>query len=318
MRGTMRWGKRFSVSLVALGLTAAACAMLVAGCGMFSRDRQEVKELYNGMAGPTGDFRKTVVILPIKNEVAWAHLDLNGLLGQPLKRDIEKKCSGVRVLMPDDPGFPARFNQPPYKDGGLDNMALAAAGQATGVNEVLAVRLVSIRYVTEDRGMLWFAKVVHLARLQIQVTVFHTGTAARLLDNAVFQDIEISEAEGKIIDARQIPNGLPVAEVLSQAADTLGGDICEVLKHIPWEGWITRVEGNRIVLSAGKASGLKAGKTLDVFSVQSVIEKRMGEHFFAPGQKIGRITVTAVYPDRSEAVIKSGGPIAPGSQVRAE
>ena len=91
-----------------------------------------------------------------------------------------------------------------------------------------------------------------------------------------------------------------------------------VFKFIPWEGRITAVNGDQLVISSGEFSGLKKGKHLDVFKAGEVTTGRGERRFFIPGEKIGTITLTAVYSDHSEAVLQKGGPIPLGSVVRQQ
>lgn len=307
------------IPVLGIGLLLAVSVLFVSGCGIFSSAKRETKLVYKDVGGSSGTYQKMMVALPFKNEVQWAGIDLNAAFAGELKKSIESECSDVSILLPGDPDFPARFNDPATTaDGEPDSAVLAASGQASGINLVLACRLVGIQHVTEDRGFFWFAKVVHLARVQMAATIYHTGTGARVFDRNVFHDIEITEAEGELIGAGEMPKALPLNDALAEISGTLGKSAHRVLKHIPWEGYVSSVEGERIVLSAGAACGLKKDRELTAYNVEKVTVGENAETFFSPGNEAGRVTVTAVYPDRSEAVVKDGGPILPGSVVRAK
>ena len=307
------------IPMIRTGLLLAISVLIASGCGMFSSTRRETKLLYKGVGGSSGTCQKVMAALPFENDVRWAETDLNAFFAQELKRAIERECSDVNPILPGSPGFPARFNEPVRRaDGVLDSASLASAGQASGINLVLSGRLVGIRHVTEDRGMLWFAKVVHLARIQLEVAIYHTGTGAKVFDRNVFHDIEITETDGGLIDAREMPKNIPLDAALTEVAEAMGKAAHRVIKYIPWEGYVISVEGGRVVLSAGESCGLKKGRELKVYTVEKVEVDETGQHFFSPGPVAGRITVTAVHSDRTEAVIKDGGPILPGSVVRVK
>lgn len=304
-------------SVMLAGLLISVSAILFTGCGLFSGAGRETKQLYNEIGDSEGSLIKTLVVVPFENNAQLPRTDLMAPFLKKLKSAIEKECDQVRVLLPDSPGFPARLKQlQRQKDGEIDNYALALSGRASGVNLVLSGRLVGIRHIAEDRGALWFTKTHHLARIQMEVAVFHTGTGAKLFDKTVFYDIEIEEPEGLRIEKKEMPDTIVMADALANIAETIGEMGYDVFKFIPWEGHIIGVEGDRLVLSSGEPSGLKKGKVLDVFSVDKVTTGKEGRRFFIQGGKIGRITLTAVYPDRSEAVLKEGGPIPPGSVAR--
>ena len=318
MRMLQRRSMVYRVPVALIGLLLAVSLICLSGCGGFSRSAGESKQLYKGLDSPTGVYKKTMVLLPTSNDVQWLPADLNSHFGPELRNAIQAKCNKIKVLTPEDPNFPARFSQSPSQaKGDLNGAELAAIGRASGVNMVLSGRLVGIRHETEDQGMFWFAKVAHLARIQMEVAVYHAGTGAKLLDKTIFQDIDISVSEDAPIDVEGIKGTVALSEALSDIAETMGKDVCNVLGHIPWEGYVVSVEENRVVLSAGESSGLKKGKTLRVYTTNSTTGEGGIPAFTAPGKPTGSITVTAVHADHSEAVLSDGGPIFKGNLVRA-
>lgn len=300
-----------------IGLLMTVSIVFVAGCGYFSASRKEAKQLYDDIGSSKGSLEMRLVFLPLENNVSWSKIDLDALFSEDLKKALEKECGNVSVVLPEEPGFPESYYQlPRNKNGELDNYTLAVSGRGTGVNLVLNGGLMSIRHIIKDTGMLWFAKQVHLARLQMDITLWHTGTGAKLLDETIFQDIKIEEAEGIQIESDKMPGTILLTEALLEISDTVAKKASEVLKYIPWEGYVSRVDGNRIILPFGKASGLRKGTVLTVYNGSQETKGRLGKRFFVLGEKIGSVTVTEVSADRSEAVLRDGGPITPNSIVR--
>lgn len=300
-----------------IGLLLAVFLIYVSGCSGLSRTGRDTKQLYKGLSGSTGVCNKIMLFLPFENSVQWLSIDLDASFAPKLRDAILKEYGRVRILLPEDPNFPVRFNRMPRPtEGDLNSADLAASGRASGINMVLSGRLVSIRHDTEDRGMFWFAKVAHLARVQMEITVYHTGTGAKLLSRTVFQDIDISEAEASLINTGEMPNATVLPEALTDIAETMGKNICNVISRIPWEGYVTGVEGDRVILSAGEACGLKKGMALRVYGAHEVDGKDGGAGFIVPGKSTGTITVTTIHADHCEAVLKDGGPILPGNIVR--
>ncbi len=314
MRKIRRRSMVYRVPVALIGLLLAISLICLSGCGVFSRSAGETKQLYEGLDDSTGVYTKIMVLLPISNDVQWLSADLNSHFGPELRNAIQAECSKIEVLPPEDPNFPARFSQ---AEGDLNGDELGAISRASGVNMVLSGRLVGIRHEMEDQGMFWFAKVAHLARIQMEVAVYHAGTGAKLLDKTVFRDIDISAPEGAPIDVEEITGTVALSEALSDIAETMGKEVCNVLGHIPWEGYVVSVEENHIVLSAGESSGLKKGKILRVYTTNSTTGEGGVPSFIAPGKPTGSITVTAVHADHSEAILMDGGPIFKGNLVRA-
>ena len=307
----------FPASIIPAGVLIAIAAIFIAGCGLFSKTRTETNQLYKGLEDSKGSLTKILAVLPFENDGQWSGVDLETPLLKDLKYSIEKECRHVRVLLPDTSGYPARFKELERgEDGNVDNYTLALTGRASGINMVLSGRLIAIRHIAENRGILWWAGIHHTARLQMEFAVFHTGTGAKLFDETVIKDIEIDESEGLRIEEYDMPDTVPLTDTLADISETVGEIGDTVFEFIPWEAYVASVDGGRIVLSSGGAIGLKEGKNLDVFSADQVTKGKAGQRFFMEGVKIGTITLTKIYSDRSEALLKEGGPIPPGSAAR--
>ena len=100
--------------------------------------------------------------------------------------------------------------------------------------------------------------------------------------------------------------------VLSDMLAEIGADICDALLDQPWSGFVTAVDGEKIVISAGSRAGLKSGVRLNVFDSTRTIEGVDGQRFFLPGSILRQIEIVAVAEDRSEARQIGGGPVKMG------
>lgn len=312
--------KRLLVSttwVISITLLLGGAVASFSGCGTVATAKREAKTLYKGTDSQGTAYRKTVAARPFENDVPWVPADFSTTF-MPLLRDaVEKESDRLRVLLPEDTDFPGRFNQTELLGAAEpDSHALAAAGRDAGANMILTAKLSGIRHETEDRGMFWFAKVVHVARIQMQISIVHSGTGAVLLDRSVFHSIDITEAAGSRIDDGEMPDDLPFEDALSEISETMGKLAGNVLRYIPWEGYVSRMEGDRVTLSAGQYSGLETGEQLAVYDTVSTTGDNGRQQFIIPGGQIGSITVTAVYDDHSDAVATEGGPFSSGNIVK--
>ena len=116
-------------------------------------------------------------------------------------------------------------------------------------------------------------------------------------------------------DAEQIQ--LPALdETLNLLLIDIGDLICNAVRDQPWDGYITKIDGDRYVIPSGTKVGLKTGDILEVFDSSRTMEGVGGQRFFIPGLKIGIIEIVTISEDRLEAKLVSGKDIKKGSTVR--
>ena len=107
-----------------------------------------------------------------------------------------------------------------------------------------------------------------------------------------------------------------IPETLEQIATLLGEKLCDAVSGQRWKSYIIKRDGNRITIPSGRNVGLKSGMILEVYNSTTVVNGLGEERFFLPGQKIGEIKISYVYPDKSEAVITEDKGIQIGSVVK--
>ena len=72
---------------------------------------------------------------------------------------------------------------------------------------------------------------------------------------------------------------------------------------------------NNIIISSGRATGLKPGNVLEVYDTKT-IKGYQGRNFLLPADKIGLLQVTEVSPETSQAVLVAGTKIEEGCLLK--
>ncbi len=299
-----------------LGLTALVLmASLLAGCGFFSRPfaGDENKLVYGELDNGKGPYQKTMAVLPLGSRVPWIQGDLTAPFPTLFKTALAKEDKKIRMLLPGQEGFPGSLKA---NDGTLDARTLSALGRESGINLVMAGRLAGVRDTSYEKGFLWRRKLHHVIQFQLDYTVYHTGTGAKILDQSIFYDVDIPKDQADFLKSGKLPSAVSMPKVLSDMALQAGETLQDVLKYIPWEGYVNTVEGNRVTLSFGSSCGLKVEDSLTLYSPGSALSGMAGEQFSAPGTEVGKVKITTVSPNRSEGVLTGGGPVRPGSILR--
>jgi len=109
-----------------------------------------------------------------------------------------------------------------------------------------------------------------------------------------------------------------VDDVFLKISEDVGEKICNAVNAPPWQGYITSVTENNIIISSGKKVGLVPGAVFEVFTTGEIIEGVDGHRFRTPGRKIGEVKLTAVYADSCKADFYTGSDIMEGCSVKTK
>jgi len=263
------------------------------------------------------DLKRKVGMFNFENNTLQKTRNFQEVFHKGLPEYLNDQCPGIILLNPATGGLLNALKEPPkLKSGLIDGYALAILGRQLGLNAVVAGSLEDIRVADELQGVLWTKDTQHLVLVFIRVGVFDTRTGTKILDNTFDRRIEIDDLEYRLIqESEEIK--LPVLnETLNRLLTDVGESICDAIRDQPWDGYITKIDGNRYVIPSGTEVGLETGDILEVFDSSRIMEGIGGQRFFVPGLKIGEIEIVAITEDRLEAKLVSGEDIKKGSTVR--
>ena len=101
-----------------------------------------------------------------------------------------------------------------------------------------------------------------------------------------------------------IDNKLLTKQLRSMAKEAVSR-MDDVLTEQPWTGFVKTTDKGKIIISSGKATGLKPGNLLEVYDTKT-IKGYQGRNFLLPADKIGLLQVTEVSPETSQAILVAG------------
>jgi hypothetical protein len=263
------------------------------------------------------DLKRKVGMFNFENNTLQKTQNFQEIFHKGLPEYLNDQCPGIILLNPAAGGLLNALKEPPKLNSGLiDGYALAILGRQLGLNAVVTGSLEDIRVIDELQGVLWTKDTQHLVLVFIRVGVFDTRTGTKILDNTFDRRIEIDDLEYRLIqESEEIK--LPVLnETLNRLLTDVGDSICDAIRDQPWDGYITKIDGDRYVIPSGTEVGLESGDILEVFDSSRIMEGIGGQRFFVPGLKIGEIEIVAITEDRLEAKLVSGKDIKKGSSVR--
>jgi len=261
--------------------------------------------------------KKKVGLFDFQNRSLRESRDFQKVFHKGLPAYLEKECTDIIVSAPGGAAGLAVLGEPPrLASGEVDNYALAVVGRRLGLNAIVVGSLEDIRVMDELRGILWAKDTQHLIQVYIRVQVFDDATATKIMDRTFERRIQIDELEYNLISSSRSIKLPELNETLHNLLVDIGDNICWSIESLPWVGFLTRIDGQRYIISSGSGVGLKVGDILQVFDSSKTIKGVGGQRFFLPGPKIGEIKIVAVSENSAQAERLSGENIKAGSTVR--
>jgi hypothetical protein len=286
---------------------------LFAGCSSLSSKNKTSGHLTIKNIDPA----KKVGISFFENKTSFKDRSYEKTFQEYLIESITDSCSDILLVKPGNDGYPDFLVKLPMNENGsIDNLGLAQLGRQTGLNAIVTGQIIGITGKEEKRGILFFKDLRQFIYFQVKIEVYDTETGAKLIDKRYNEEIEIDELELALLKNKEVISMSEVDDVFLKISEDIAEKICSSVNITPWQGYITSVTENNIIISSGKKVGLVPGVVLEVFTTGEIIEGVDGHRFFTPGRKTGEVKLTEVYADSCEAVFYTGSDIMEGCSVR--
>jgi hypothetical protein len=294
---------------------------MLTGCGMFHQSYQAVAEkgsrALRWYKAPGEDLIKTVAVVRLDNRSGYPVPDFEATYTALFIERLQAEDGGLRIISAEDPQAPEFLRRLPLgPDGRIDNFELALRSRQHGVNAVVAAALIDVRDRRQERGIWWFKDVYDYIDITLDVEVYDSETAAKLIDERLTQAIEADIP--LVLPSQPSAATLPVQvlEEFEKMIRRAGRLVADAVVVRSWVGVIGEVSDDRVMLRAGADVGLEAGDVLEVFDNRRVIQGVEDVRFFVPGLKIGEIEVVETFPDRVTARLVSDTPVWAGCTVK--
>ena len=294
-------------------LFSLICLFLFAGCSSLSSKNKKPGSFTIQNSDPA----KKVGIAIFENKTSFKDRSYENVFQEYLIESITDSCSDIFIVKPGDTGYPDFLVKLPINEtGSIDNLGLAQLGRQAGMNAIVTGEIMGITKKEEKRGIIFFKDLRQFINFQFKIEVYDTGTGAKLIDKRYSEEIEIDKSEFELFKKKEIVSVSEVDDVFLKISEDIVEKICNAVNIPTWQGYITSVTENNIIISSGEKVGLVPGVVLEVFTAGEIIKGVDGHGFRIPGPKTGEVKLTAVYVDRSEAVFYTGSDIVEGCSVK--
>jgi hypothetical protein len=295
------------VILTALISAMGLCFLILGlGCGT-------TKSVYKKVTFSDTTLKKRVLVLPLLDQAGAGEAKTEALTARLV--ELLKEGESLSVHRGTVPTLSRQRLRSPKFAVVIDPARIQEADQM-GMN-VLIAGVLNPREVTARKWGIWPIKGVkremELSLLLnaydiIDGTLFLTHLETRKIKLST-DDLE-SAAEGKyVIDETELEEEL--SDILEDQASTIRDE----LEDHPWRGKIMSVDGETVMVNAGRDIGLSDGSMFHVYSKGERIRSLDGKYFYLLGPKVGEIKTVNVTDTQASAVPVNGGPFRPGQII---
>ena len=160
-------------------------AFLGSGCSSINFYTSSPQELSQELMGPPGKLKKQVIVAQFYNPSQAQDLDLDALLGEPLKDRLRNKCK--RAFVQDSPRVEYLVAEHFGPITGVNrNLALMAEARAVGAGIVVTGSLWKVALEEEKRGIYPFRESVKVINVSLDLWMYDALTGAKIADARIF------------------------------------------------------------------------------------------------------------------------------------
>jgi hypothetical protein len=180
-----------------------------------------------------------------------------------------------------------------------------------GYQGIVALALLDLRLETKKTGALWFRKARHFIQCDAVIDVYDPHTGTKLMSDVAQLSLKISADDYDALQSGSQTRLADLDELLLDLADDFGDKAAEALQGQPWQTAVIRMDAQRIVVAAGRQSGVHPGDRLSVYRGGRTMEGFAGK-FVLPGPKIAEIQIEKVDDTQAYAKAASADSVQPG------
>ncbi|MBW1998712.1 MAG: hypothetical protein JRJ29_12205 [Deltaproteobacteria bacterium] len=309
------------LSLVAIYVLTSCLSL--SGCSTTSSLYKNLRSSSKGL------LQKRVLVLPI--------LDQAGLSSSTV-REMEKE---LRTLLEEE-GYTTLLKKAPIAASRAEATGLSGAemaidpivireAQFAGADVIFSIILYPLEARTRKVGI-WPAMLtrrevvisVSLSALDVATkTLLVTSVKSKAIKReepeeafTLFEEDSPEHGTEKPLDLLSYVSEKDLSKALTRLLEDLVSLATEKLERMPWTGRILEVDGESILLNAGKDAGILPGHVFEVFAKGDMIEAAAGNTYRTIGGKLGEIRIISVRENRAVASPLKGSGFAAGQFIR--
>ncbi|MBW2356521.1 MAG: hypothetical protein JRF23_07105, partial [Deltaproteobacteria bacterium] len=159
---------------------------VLTGCSTLQRTYHAVMEggheVLRWHKSADDDLIKKVGVHRVNNWSGYAAADFEAVQTRHLVELLQAETDDLIIIAPGTPGAPDLLTRlPRTPENAIDNFQVALEARRAGLNAVAVASLIDVRDQRQEKGLWWFKDVYDEIEVTINVEVYDSQTAAKIL-----------------------------------------------------------------------------------------------------------------------------------------
>ena len=250
------------------------------------------------------DLKKRVMIFPFVDQ-AGVGSEMTKKLGHDFYQHL-RETPNLLLYDPPDGVFSTQAMESP-QFGVVTSSKLVDIATDMGMN-ALIIGVLNPAEITVHKTGIWpFDGWKRIYTVSAAVNVIGTASKTLIYTDIALEEYDMSLEESEQLDQENYIQKITL-EALPDLINNLGSTLDFKVSDEPWTGKIVAVDGDTIIINAGKEVGLEDEAVFEVYSVGESISSGTGRTIHLLGETVGEIKVTSVMEKHSLAEPLDGGP----------
>lgn len=250
------------------------------------------------------DLKKRVMIFPFVDQ-AGVGPEMAKKLSNEFYAHL-KETPNLLLYDPPDGIFSTQAMESPQY-GVVTSSKLVDIAEDMGMNALMIGVLNPVEIAVHKTGIWPFDSWKRFYTVSAAVNVIQTASKTLIYTDVATEEYSMSLEESEQIDEENYIKKISL-EALPDLIHNLGTTMDYMVSDEPWTGRIVAVDGDTIMINAGKEIGLEDEAVFEVYSVGESISTGTGRTIHLLGSTVGEIKVTSVMEKHSLAQSLDGGP----------
>ncbi|MBF0224776.1 MAG: hypothetical protein HQK76_04900 [Desulfobacterales bacterium] len=268
--------------------------------------------------GSDDSLKKIVGICSFQNNTPYKIQDLKNNIYKVFENSLITVSSDIVPILPDEEHYSdvlSIISFLPSSDR-IDNYTLSMKARKAGLNELILFHLIDIRPESRSTGFWFFRKKHSYSVITMRLEILDLETCTKIFDQFFELNTEIDKIKFDALSDKNKNDMQIVSTELKELIKTMGRKAAFEIDKDPWKAYITEIDNEKIKISSGLKSKVHEGQIFNTYSSGDIISGAGGHRFLMPGNFVGKIEITKVYPLYAIGKILSGDKIEIGSAIK--